>query len=208
MSPQRPASGEQRQPLKPGSTPEPQPDGIGVSPVLGPLPAIYVPQSPGAGIGAGLRGATVRYLSGPSARIHILRGEAMTDIPADLRYSSDHLWARVTADGSTVRAGVTDFAQQSLGDVVDVTAPRLGETVKAGEPCGEIESTKSVNDLVAPVTGTVRTRHDELADSPDLVNSDPYGEGWIFEVETDPATLDKQLAALMDVRAYSAMVGG
>jgi glycine cleavage system H protein len=132
----------------------------------------------------------------------------MTDIPSDLRYSSDHLWARVLDDGSTVRVGVTDFAQQSLGDVVDVTRPRLAETVKAGEPCGEIESTKSANDLVAPVSGTVRARHDELEDSPDLVNSDPYGEGWIFEVETDPTTLDKQLAALMDPQAYSTMVGG
>ena len=132
----------------------------------------------------------------------------MTDIPSDLRYSSDHLWARVLDDGSTVRVGVTDFAQQSLGDVVDVTPPRLAETVKAGEPCGEIESTKSANDLVAPVSGTVRARHEELADSPDLVNSDPYGEGWIFEVETDPATLDKQLAALIDPQAYRTMVGG
>jgi len=132
----------------------------------------------------------------------------MTDIPADLRYSGDHVWARVLDDGSTVRVGVTDFAQQSLGDVVDVTPPRLAETVKAGEPCGEIESTKSANDLVAPVSGTVRARHAELADSPDLVNSDPYGEGWIFEVETDPATLDKQLAALIDPTAYRAMVGG
>ena len=131
----------------------------------------------------------------------------MTDIPSDLRYSGDHLWARVLDDGGTVRVGVTDFAQQSLGDVVDVTPPRLAETVKAGEPCGEIESTKSANDLVAPVSGTVRARHEELEDSPDLVNSDPYGEGWIFEVETDPETLDRQLAALMDAGAYSAMVG-
>ena len=132
----------------------------------------------------------------------------MTDIPADLRYSGDHVWARVLDDSSTVRVGVTDFAQQSLGDVVDVTPPRLAETVKAGEPCGEIESTKSANDLVAPVSGTVRARHEALEDSPDLVNSDPYGEGWIFEVETDPTTLDKQLAALIDPRAYAAMVGG
>jgi glycine cleavage system H protein len=160
-------------------------------------------------MGTGLWGASVGSLSGPRARIeHILRGEAMTDIPADLRYSSDHLWATVLADGSAVRVGVTDFAQQSLGDVVDVTPPRLGETVTTGQPCGDIESTKSVNDLVAPVTGTVRARHDELADAPDLVNSDPYGQGWIFEVETDPATVDKQLAALMDAHSYSAMVGG
>jgi glycine cleavage system H protein len=132
----------------------------------------------------------------------------MTDIPSDLRYSGDHLWARVLADGRTVRVGVTDFAQQSLGDVVDVTAPQPADTVKAGEPCGEIESTKSVNDLVAPVSGTVRARHDRLEDSPDLVNSDPYGEGWIFEVETDPATTADQLASLLDPQAYTAMVGG
>jgi glycine cleavage system H protein len=132
----------------------------------------------------------------------------MTDIPSDLRYSNDHLWARLLADGSTVRVGVTDFAQQSLGDVVEVTPPRLGETVTAGQPCGEIESTKSVNDLVAPVTGTARARHDDLENAPDLVNSDPYGEGWIFEVETDPATVGKQLAALIDPAAYGAMVGG
>ena len=131
----------------------------------------------------------------------------MTDTPADLRYSSDHLWARVLADGNAVRVGVTDFAQQSLGDVVDVTPPRVGETVTAGEACGDIESTKSVSDLVAPVTGTVRTRNDDLAGAPELVNSDPYGEGWIFEAETDPATLDQQLAALMDAQAYSEMVG-
>ena len=131
----------------------------------------------------------------------------MTDIPADLRYSIDHLWARAVADGRVVRVGVTDFAQQSLGDVVEVTLPRLGETVTVGEPCGDIESTKSVNDLVAPVTGTVRARHDDLADTPEIVNTDPYGHGWMFEVETDPATLGQQLAALMDARAYSEIVG-
>ena len=132
----------------------------------------------------------------------------MTDIPSDLKYSTDHLWARAVDGGGIVRVGVTDFAQQSLGDVVDVSPPQLGDSVKAGEPCGEIESTKSVNDLVAPVSGIVRARHDDLEDSPDLVNSDPYGDGWIFEVETDPATLDKQLAALIDPAAYSTMVGG
>lgn len=79
--------------------------------------------------------------------------------------------------------------------------------MKAGEACGDIESTKSVSDLVAPVTGTVRTRNDDLAGAPELVTSDPYGEGWIFEAETDPATLDQQLAALMDAQAYSEMVG-
>jgi glycine cleavage system H protein len=102
---------------------------------------------------------------------------------------------------------VTDFAQVSLGDVVDVTLPRLGETVTAGEPCGVIESTKSASDLVAPVTGTVASRNDELADSPDLVNTDPYGQGWMFEVDSDPAMLDEQLTALMDAATYRKQVG-
>ena len=80
----------------------------------------------------------------------------MSDIPADLRYSQDHLWVRLGAGPGLVRVGVTDFAQQSLGDVVQVTLPDLGETIKAGEACGDVESVKSVNDLVAPVAGTVR----------------------------------------------------
>ena len=132
----------------------------------------------------------------------------MTDIPASLRYNEDHLWVRPGADASLLRVGVSDFAQQSLGDVVGMTLPNPGDTIKAGEACGEIESVKSVCDLVAPVTGTVRTRNDALADSPDLVNSDPYGQGWMFEVETDPATLDRQLSALIDASAYGTMVGG
>ena len=131
----------------------------------------------------------------------------MPDIPADLRYSEDHLWARSAADGGLVRVGVTDFAQQSLGDVVDVTLPQPGDTVTAGEACGDIESVKSVSDLIAPVTGTVRTRNDDLAGAPELVNTDPYGRGWIFEVETDPTTLGQQLAALMDADAYRALAG-
>jgi glycine cleavage system H protein len=131
----------------------------------------------------------------------------MPDIPADLRYSRDHLWARPAADGGLVRVGVTDFAQQSLGDVVDVTLPRPGNTVTAGEACGDIESVKSVSDLVAPVTGTVRTRNVDLAGTPELVNTEPYGQGWLFEVETDPASLGQQLAVLMDARAYHDLAG-
>ena len=92
-----------------------------------------------------------------------------------------------------MRIGVTDFAQQSLGDVVDVTLPEPGDTVDAGEACGDIESVKSVSDLVTPITGTVRARNDDLTDAPDLVNTDPYGQGWMFEIDTDPATLDQQL---------------
>jgi glycine cleavage system H protein len=86
----------------------------------------------------------------------------MPEIPADLRYSEDHLWVRARPGTSLARAGVTDFAQQSLGDVVEVTPPGPGETITAGEACGDIESTKSVSDLIAPVTGTVRARNDDL----------------------------------------------
>jgi glycine cleavage system H protein len=132
----------------------------------------------------------------------------MTDIPADLRYSKDHLWARPDEATGRVRVGVTDFAQQSLGDVIDVSQPRPGETVTAGEPCGDVESTKSLNDLVAPVSGTVVTGNEELTASPELVNTDPYGQGWMFDVDTDPAMLGEQLAVLMDAAAYRQLVGG
>ena len=106
-----------------------------------------------------------------------------------------------------VRVRVTDFAQQSLGDVVDVTLPEPGDTLKAGEACGDIESLKSVNDLIAPVTGMVRARNDDLTGAPELVNTDPYGQGWMFEVETGPATPGQELAALMDADAYRALTG-
>jgi glycine cleavage system H protein len=130
----------------------------------------------------------------------------MSDIPADLRYSPDHLWVRRGTAG-LVRVGVTDFAQRSLGDVVEVTLPGLGETLKAGQACGDIESVKSVNDLVAPVAGTVRARNDDLASAPEVVNTDPYGQGWMFEAEVDPSTLDQQLASLMDAGAYRRLAG-
>jgi glycine cleavage system H protein len=131
----------------------------------------------------------------------------MPDIPADLRYSKDHLWARPHGDAGLVRVGVTDFAQQSLGDVIDMTLPRPGDTVRADEACGDIESVKSVSDLIAPVTGTVRARNDDLAGTPELVNIDPYGQGWMLDIETDPVTLSHQLAALMDACAYRDLVG-
>jgi glycine cleavage system H protein len=129
----------------------------------------------------------------------------MPDIPAGLRYSPDHLWVRPGAD--LIRVGVTDFAQQSLGDLVEVTLPQVGAAVRAGEACGDIESVKSVSDLMAPVTGTVRRRNDDLADAPELVNTDPYGRGWIFEVEIDTATADQQLAGLLDPAAYHELTG-
>jgi glycine cleavage system H protein len=131
----------------------------------------------------------------------------MPEIPADLKYSQDHLWVRPVDGTSLVRTGVTDFAQQSLGDVVEVTPPGPGDTITAGEACGDIESVKSVSDLIAPVTGTVRDRNDDLARTPELVNTDPYGQGWLFETEIDPAVLNEQLAGLMDAGAYRALAG-
>lgn len=132
----------------------------------------------------------------------------MPSIPADLKYGQDHLWARRPgAEAGLVRIGLTDFAQQSLGDVVDVSLPGLEESVSAGEPCGDIESTKSNSDLIAPVAGIVRTRNEELADAPELINTDPYGQGWLFEVAVDPTALSKQFDALLDADAYGDLTG-
>lgn len=126
----------------------------------------------------------------------------MSDLehPADLRYTSDHEWVRVQGDGR-VRVGITAFAQNALGDVVYVSLPAVGDTVSAGDACGEVESTKSVSDIYAPVAGTVSSVNDALDSSPELINSDPYGEGWMFELEAvDSAATDQ----LMDSAAYTA----
>jgi glycine cleavage system H protein len=184
---------------------------IAVSPAIGPLPAIYVPAAPGQASPAGLLWLAVAHAAGWAARWaahhHPPIGGHVSDNPADLRYSKDHLWARLDAGGRLVRSGVTDFAQQSLGDVVDVSPPWPGDEVRAGQPCGDIESVKSVSDLVAPVTGTVRARNDALAGSPELINTDPYGAGWMFETEVDPGMASQQLAQLMDANAYHDLVG-
>ena len=123
------------------------------------------------------------------------------NIPTDLRYSREHEWVRV--DGSTARIGITDFAQESLGDVVFVQLPEVGLEVVAGASASEIESTKSVSDVYVPVSGSVHAVNDALTDTPELVNSDPYGEGWILEVAlADSSELD----ALLDAEAYRAFV--
>ncbi|MEI2775576.1 MAG: glycine cleavage system protein GcvH [Tetrasphaera sp.] len=125
------------------------------------------------------------------------------DYPEELRYTSDHEWVRVGADGQ-VRIGITAYAQDALGDVVYVSLPATGDTITAGDACGEIESTKSVSDLSAPLSGTVTAVNAALEDAPELLNSDPYGEGWCYELELDdPAALD----ALMDATAYKANLG-
>jgi glycine cleavage system H protein len=119
------------------------------------------------------------------------------NIPEDLRYSREHEWVRV--DGSVARIGITDFAQDSLGDVVFVQLPDVGLDVVAGASVSEIESTKSVSDVYVPVTGVVTTVNEGLADQPELLNQEPYGAGWMFEVElSEPTEVD----ALMDAAAY------
>ena len=116
------------------------------------------------------------------------------DYPDDLKYTEQHEWAR--ADGNRIWVGITDFAQDALGDVVYVDIPEVGTEVRAGEPFGEVESTKSVSDVYAPVTGTVTARNEALVDTPELVNQDPYGEGWMIAIESsDPSELDRLLSA-------------
>jgi glycine cleavage system H protein len=123
--------------------------------------------------------------------------------PEDLHYTAEHEWVRSPEEGGNgaVRVGITNFAQDALGDIVYVSLPEVGQSVTAGETCGELESTKSVSDIYAPVTGEVVARNDALDSTPELVNNDPYAAGWLFEVApSDPA----QLEALLDAAAYQA----
>ncbi|MEI7914579.1 MAG: glycine cleavage system protein GcvH [Mycobacteriaceae bacterium] len=129
----------------------------------------------------------------------------MSDIPAELRYTAEHEWVRRTAP-DTVRVGITDFAQSALGDVVFVQLPAVGASVSAGEAFGEVESTKSVSDLYAPITATVVAVNGELDGNPALVNADPYGQGWLLELQADGDTLDDGVAALLDADAYGAIL--
>ena len=122
----------------------------------------------------------------------------MAEIPPDLRYTNDHEWAKVT-EGNIVRVGITDYAQSSLGDIVFVSVHEVDSTVEAGDTFGEVESTKSVSDLYAPVPGAVVARNEALDDQPDLVNSDPYGDGWIAEIEVEDLSV---LDSLLDAEAY------
>lgn len=122
-------------------------------------------------------------------------------IPEDLKYTSDHEW--VKPNGDVVRVGITHYAQDSLGDIVFVQLPDVGDQLTTAQAFGEVESTKSVSDLLAPVTGEVVTRNEVLDSNPELVNSDPYGEGWMVEVRvSDPAQID----ALLDAEAYRTVV--
>ena len=126
----------------------------------------------------------------------------VSDIPPDLQYTAEHEWVR-RSGGDTVRIGITDFAQSALGDVVFVQLPDLGAEVTAGESFGEVESTKSVSDLYAPVSGKVSAVNSDLEGSPQLVNSEPYGAGWLLDVQaSDVAALESALAELLDAEAY------
>jgi len=126
----------------------------------------------------------------------------MSDVPDDLKYTAEHEWVRVSAGSKTVRVGITDYAQSALGDVVYVSLPEVGTSVTLGAAVGEVESTKSVSDIYAPLSGSVSARNEKLDETPDLINSDPYGEGWILELEVSD---DAELAGLLDAAAYGTL---
>ncbi|WP_216204965.1 glycine cleavage system protein GcvH [Amycolatopsis aidingensis] len=124
--------------------------------------------------------------------------------PEELRYTEEHEWV-AARDGGSARVGITEYAQDQLGDVVFVDLPEPGTPVRAGEPFGEVESTKSVSELFAPVDGEILAVNDAVAESPELINSDPYGEGWLVEIRmTDPAALEQ----LLDAEAYQRVIDG
>jgi glycine cleavage system H protein len=124
--------------------------------------------------------------------------------PDDLKYTSEHEWVRSPGEvDSSVRIGITDYAQEALGDIVYVSLPEVGDEVESGSAVGELESTKSVSDIYAPLTGKVVARNEALDGTPELVNSDPYGEGWLLEiVPSDGSAVDD----LMDAAAYQSSV--
>ncbi|GAA2104335.1 glycine cleavage system protein GcvH [Microlunatus panaciterrae] len=127
----------------------------------------------------------------------------MSEYPEDLKYTSEHEWVR-SGNGSVVRIGITEYAAEQLGDIVYVSLPAVGDTVAAGDACGELESTKSVSDIFCPVSGVVATINSQLDANPETVNADPYGDGWLFEVEMAEET---DLDDLLDADAYAEEVG-
>jgi glycine cleavage system H protein len=129
----------------------------------------------------------------------------VSEIPSELFYTPDHEWVQRTGEG-TVRVGITDYAQSALGDVVFVELPEIGADVTAGNEFGNVESTKSQSDLYAPITAKVVAINSDLADSPELVNSDPYGAGWLIDLELGTEALEQGLAALLDADGYREVV--
>ncbi len=130
---------------------------------------------------------------------------AAMNVPDHLRYSAEHEWAQHLDSSSRVRVGITDYAQDALGDVVYVDLPGVGTSVAAGESVGELESTKSVSEMYAPVSGTVVAINEALADNPQLLNEDPYGDGWLCEIEVSGTS---DIEALLDAAAYTALTEG
>ena len=127
------------------------------------------------------------------------RETAPVNVPEDLRYTAEHEWVRVEPNG-VVRVGITDFAQDSLGDIVYVQLPAVGSTVKAGDSFGEVESTKSVSEIYAPLSGEVTSRNEGVEANPEIINSDPYEEGWLVEIQvSDPGEVE----ALLSAAAYA-----
>ena len=124
------------------------------------------------------------------------------EYPQDLHYTAEHEWVRAGSDG-VVRIGITAFAQEALGDVVFVSLPAVGDTVTAGDSCGEVESTKSVSDVYAPVSGEVVAVNEALDSAPELVNTDPYGQGWMYDIKVSDAATE---AALLDLESYRALL--
>jgi glycine cleavage system H protein len=125
--------------------------------------------------------------------------------PDDLKYTAEHEWVRTPGDSAgSVRVGITDYAQDALGDIVYVQLPEVGEKVTAGAAVGELESTKSVSDVYSPVTGEVAARNEALDATPELVNTDPYGAGWLFEVTVEDGAAASEL---LDAAAYEQLVG-
>ncbi|HEY5821106.1 MAG TPA: glycine cleavage system protein GcvH [Propionibacteriaceae bacterium] len=123
----------------------------------------------------------------------------VSDYPEDLKYTAEHEWVR-SGNGSIVRVGITEYAADQLGDIVFASLPSVGETVSAGDACGELESTKSVSDLFCPVPGVITAVNATLEASPETVNADPYGDGWLFELELEE---DTDLDDLLDADAYA-----
>ena len=125
--------------------------------------------------------------------------------PDDLKYTAEHEWVRSPGESEgTVRIGITHYAQDALGDIVYVSLPEVGDDVEAGGTCGELESTKSVSDVYAPVTGEVVARNEALDATPELINSAPYGDGWLVEIEVSD---EGELASLLDAAAYGTLAG-
>ena len=127
----------------------------------------------------------------------------MPDYPEDLKYTAEHEWVR-SGNESTVRVGITEYAAEQLGDVVFASLPSVGDTVSAGDACGELESTKSVSDLFSPVPGTITAVNTVLEANPETINADPYGDGWLFELDLEEGA---DLDDLLDADAYAEEVG-